>query len=364
MKKKMMNGLIIFLFILINSCNSPTEPPFTKPPKDPRKFTWTVDTLTYPEASQILMRSVWGSSPNDVYVTGHNSTPRGDLWHFNGNTWEEIDLKHKLAIYPPNLEKVFGFSSKDVWVVGSQGIWDSNLQSMVNTPLLARFDGAVWREFRLNHYDKELSSPLWGIHGDSSNNIWVCGTYGMVARFDGNTWTQDTIRIANLELKHLNILSVSVYKGEVYCIGQYMPPDVFTRYFTIKGTIKNWKIIDSFLGNEKERFGIRYSYTNYGKLYSLLPNVYEWVNEQWVERIKFSGIYTAVNMSGTGEESILITGYNGLFHWDGMELKEIPLPGFQAYYDVVWDVWCDGQEAFAVGYSYDNQSMSFIWHGK
>jgi hypothetical protein len=310
------------------------------------------------------MRSVWGSSPNDVYVTGHNSTPGGDLWHFNGNTWEEIDLKQKLAIYPANLQKVFGFSSKEVWVVGNQGIWDSNIQSMVNTPLLARFDGAVWREFRLNLFDKERSSSLLGIHGDRPNNVWVCGPYGMIARFDGNTWTQDTIRIANIDLRYFEIMSVSVYQGEVYCIGQYMLPDVFTRYFTIKGTIKNWQIIDSFLGNEKERFGYANLYTNYGKIYSILPNVYEWVNEQWVERIKFSGIYTAINMSGTGEENILITGYNGLFHWDGIELKEIPLPGFQAYYDVVWDVWYDGQEAFAVGYSYDNQSMSFIWHGK
>jgi hypothetical protein len=370
MKKIIIPIITIAAFILTNSCNSPIEPEKILPPKNPRKFTWTVDTLTYPEAFQILMTSVWGSAPNDVYITGHNSTPGGDLWHFDGIEWREIDLKQKLGIYAYGPQKVFGFSQNNVWVVGDQGIWDVNLQSMVNTPLIAHYDGVKWKEYRLNHFDKERSTPLWGIYGDRPNNIWVCGTDGLVAHFNGNKWTQDTIRIENLELKYLNILDIAVYNNEVYCIAQYMPPFVFSKRYSIKGTIKNWQIIDSYRGDEKEKFGITNLYTNFRKLFSLGLNVYELQNNIWVEKFAISrinsnnGIYYAVNMSATSEDNILITGYNGLFHWDGKELIEIKIPGLRPYYDVIWGIWFNGQEAFAVGYSYADQSKSFIWHGK
>jgi len=366
MKKIIIPIITIAALILFNSCSSPIEPEKILPPKDPREFTWSVDTLTYPEAFQILMKSVWGSAPNDVYITGHNSTPGGDLWHYDGIEWREIDLKQKLGIYPYGPQKVFGFSQNNVWVVGHKGIWDSDLQSMVNTPLIAHYDGVKWKEYRLNHFNKKLSTPLWGIHGDRPNNIWVCGTDGLVAHFDGSKWTQDTIRIENLELKYLNIVSVAVYNNETYFLGQYVNPESgqWARLFSIKGTIKNWKIVDSFQANEKEKFGYTNLYTNFGKLFSLVPNVYELQNNSWFQKITFNGIYSAKNMSGTSEDNTLITGYNGLFHWDGKELSEIKIPGLRPYYDVVWDIWFNGQEAFAVGYSFADQSKSFIWHGK
>ncbi len=63
--------------------DSPEEPP-KEIPKDPRTYTWTVDTIAYPGSFQTTMRAIWGSAPNDVYVVGHNERGGlGKMFHYD-----------------------------------------------------------------------------------------------------------------------------------------------------------------------------------------------------------------------------------------------------------------------------------------
>ncbi|MFQ5631413.1 MAG: hypothetical protein ACE5I1_21785, partial [bacterium] len=61
-------------------------------PPDPRHLTWTVDTLRYPDSFQTLMYGIWGSSPNDVYAVGHTNVVRGNMYHYNGKSWQDVLL--------------------------------------------------------------------------------------------------------------------------------------------------------------------------------------------------------------------------------------------------------------------------------
>ncbi len=362
MKKKRIIFCAAVIAALFNFCSNPVES-IEKPIKDPRTMTWTVDTLSYP-GEQILITSVWGSSPSDVYICGHNSMAiEGKLWHYDGSILEEIKLSEKLPLIGHDLTKVFGFSKNDVWVIGGQGVPDPrHIVGTVETPLIVHFDGVNWKEYMLNFY-KDHTPGLLGINGDRPDNLWVCGFDGLVAHFDGTKWTQDTVKIDNSGLE-FNLVSVALYNNQVYLLGQQFNPLVSpNRFYSINGTIKNWKVIDSFWANETAKFGYSNLYTNFGKLYSLVPDVYEYSNGSWTPVIKLPSNYVSFFMSGTSEDNILIGSFNGLFHWNGKDIKQMDLPNYH-YGDWVWEIWYDGQEAFAVGNSYFDATKSFFWHGK
>lgn len=364
-------NLIIVLFavgiMFFTACSNPSEIDNIKPAKDPRMFTWTVDTLIYKSDSQFLMRSIWGSSPTDIYICGHNSTIEGKLWHYNGSVLEEIKLKEKLSLLGYDLTNVFGFSQNDIWVIGGQGIIDPKwTESSVNCPFVAHYDGVTWKEHRLNFYDYEPNrnfAPMYGICGDRSDNIWVCGANGWIAHFDGSKWTQDTVKVDNSGLE-FNLVSVAVYNNQVFLSGQQFNPSAApNRFYSISGTMKNWHIINAFNDGETAKFGYTALYANFGKLYSLVPDIYEYQNGNWTDRIKLPSDYLAFRMFGMSEDNILIGSFNGLFHWNGNDIKQMNLPNYHNG-DWVWGIWSDGQEAFAVGNSYYDQTKSFLWHGK
>ncbi|MGA8264510.1 MAG: hypothetical protein WB779_08730, partial [Ignavibacteriaceae bacterium] len=65
--------LFAFSLLIFQQCSSSTEPVINK---NPREYTWTIDTLFHPESIQTNMRSIWGSSASDVYTAGHSDDIR------------------------------------------------------------------------------------------------------------------------------------------------------------------------------------------------------------------------------------------------------------------------------------------------
>jgi hypothetical protein len=90
-------GLACFIsaFTFIACEKSPTGP---EPVKDPRTYTWTIDTLAYPGSFQTAMYDIWGNSPNDVYVVGHNDRAFRKMFHYDGSQWRPVDLALGLLI--------------------------------------------------------------------------------------------------------------------------------------------------------------------------------------------------------------------------------------------------------------------------
>ncbi len=114
---------LLSLAALLHACKEDGGPP---PPttKDPRTYSWTVDTISYPGSFQTNMRGIWASSPTDVYIVGHNDRAFGIMFHFDGTDWTNVQLNQSEGgtIYPPigELSKVFGFSSNNIYAVGSR----------------------------------------------------------------------------------------------------------------------------------------------------------------------------------------------------------------------------------------------------
>ena len=83
MRKVILISLLFSTALFIAACSQSNEPK-PKEYKDPREMTWTVDTLTSPDAGQTLMEAIWASSPDDIYACGHCDDNDGKFWHMMG----------------------------------------------------------------------------------------------------------------------------------------------------------------------------------------------------------------------------------------------------------------------------------------
>lgn len=75
-----------------------------------------------PPAPDVTLTGVWGSGPQDVWVTGSKSG--AVLFHWNGGSWTLVQLPFS-ALYG-----ISGSSARDILVVGEEGA--------------AHYDGSVW----------------------------------------------------------------------------------------------------------------------------------------------------------------------------------------------------------------------------
>jgi len=134
---------------------------------------WT--PMTTPDAEAV--RAVWGSSSTDVYAATNTGVMR-----WNGTAWS-----YQAPVRWRSLYDVTGFSASNVWAVGDGGI-------------IARFDGTTWTS---SMYDGNTVTPLpltsfarparklrlRGVWGSSASNVVVVGDSGVVAVYNGSTWT-------------------------------------------------------------------------------------------------------------------------------------------------------------------------------
>lgn len=105
--------------------------------------------------------SVWGTSPNDVFMVG----AAGRIFEFDGSTVSQMPY-----VTSANLNGVWGYASNDFFAVGDNG-----------TTL--RFDGREWR--RIQHV---TASRLLNIHGSVGGPVFAVGNAGTVLRLDGDSW--------------------------------------------------------------------------------------------------------------------------------------------------------------------------------
>lgn len=95
---KMLNKIILMiaftLSLFFDGCSDNIIE--VKPPKDPRTYSWTADTLSYPGFFQTLVYDMWDSSANDVYAVGHasaNDGVSGIMMEVVGMMWCSVNQK-------------------------------------------------------------------------------------------------------------------------------------------------------------------------------------------------------------------------------------------------------------------------------
>jgi hypothetical protein len=119
---------------------------------------------------------IWGASPDDVWAVGGASDATGGFaWRLSGDTWTaEPSLP---ADVPTNaaLWKVYGTSSTDAWLVGSNGV-------------ALHWDGAS-----LQQGDTGVGTSLFTVHEKDGRYVAVGGTAsGIIVEYEDGAWTNVT----------------------------------------------------------------------------------------------------------------------------------------------------------------------------
>ena len=151
---------LIFIFSLLFttfSCNNNSLSPNNEEQPGRRDYVWTVDTLNYPYTA---FDRLWGSSPEDIWITGSGGNNSNTILHFDGNLWS----KAKFPIPPYWPRGIFGFGKDNIYIgFLNAGIW--------------HFDGNALQQFAnltKNGHDDLIFDNLWGF---SSNDFYAFGAY-------------------------------------------------------------------------------------------------------------------------------------------------------------------------------------------
>lgn len=139
--------------------------------------------------------SIFGFSETDIWTQGTFGT-----CHFDGDTWEEIDLD----IWGGDGD-VFGFASDDVWIVSESA------EAM-------HWDGASWETYENENFIGEMGG-LWGA---ASDDLWGVGIPGSIAHFDGQRWSE--VKHQTIGSPYLRIFTAvhGSSADEVWAVGQEM----------------------------------------------------------------------------------------------------------------------------------------------
>lgn len=126
-------------------------------------------TVLGPIAGNVSSKaSIWGSGPDDVWVSLHHYSLFGtkNMWHWDGNSWarDSYFSNNKLP------HGIWGFGPNEVYTAGVQ------MASPVYTFYIWKWDGNSWSVVygprNWFHADHCTGDALWGTDG---NNLWIGG---------------------------------------------------------------------------------------------------------------------------------------------------------------------------------------------
>jgi len=113
---------------------------------------------------------VWGSSENDVFITGNDG-----ILHYDGSQWTEMTIPVGAAC----CSSVWGISSSDVYATGNG--------------VLLHYNGASWSEVNIGAQQSVLTSTdlfdVWAGRGSGQDRVVVLGSSGRIFTKTGATWS-------------------------------------------------------------------------------------------------------------------------------------------------------------------------------
>jgi len=180
--------LIIQLTVILTSlsCNKPpteSDDKIINVEPGRRDYEWMVDTLNM---TMNWITSIWGASPDNIWVTGGGGEYSENLYHFDGSNWT-----NKTGEFISNSSggnSLFGFSADDIWMGCDYGeIW--------------HYNGEHWSLNFTFHQTEEYYYDILDIWGTSPSDVYACGcliyknmetfkTVGFVLKYDGHSWTE------------------------------------------------------------------------------------------------------------------------------------------------------------------------------
>jgi hypothetical protein len=362
MKERTFLVILLFLLLQYGCTRGPTEAEF----KDPRTYTWTIDTLAYPGSFQTAMRDIWGSSPTDVYVVGHNDQNRGLMWHFDGRSWTDVRLSTTQGGTiqgPIDLSAIHGFSASKIFAVGQRIYSNPNRPpNFLDSSLVIHFDGREWREQRVQN-----GRYLRTIGGSSPSLLWTGGQTTSIFQYDGTAWKRDSLPVV-VQTDGFFIVEAfeGMASGQAFAIGyahHNLTATTIHYFFRRRGN--RWTVVDSFFvapGRIEWKWGRGDLWISpSGTLYSCGRGIHRWNGSQWEMLFDHSNFLSRI--TGTSDNNIFVVGHLGtILHYNGRDWYQ-----YQQFADpnnVLWGVWTDGREVFVVGFTAAYPQKTLIFHGK
>ncbi|MEV4107138.1 hypothetical protein [Nonomuraea sp. NPDC049695] len=110
--------------------------------------------MPLPELGTGAVRSIWQNSPSDVWAVGERGTQvlcresgsgRLLVLHWDGTSWKQVELPD----WQGALHSVTALGPDDVWVVGTNDVWEYGMPQASRIMLL-HYDGRTWTRLYLN----------------------------------------------------------------------------------------------------------------------------------------------------------------------------------------------------------------------
>ncbi len=198
-----------------------------------------------------IVFGLWGSTPDDVWAVGGQTTGRPFVWRYRGTQFEAVP-GIPAALDNGTVWKVTGRAADDVWMSASRGLvlrWDGqalasemigttseSLFSIGCTPqrcvsagtnisngVLYEHDGSSWIS-RVPTAD----GPVWRGVAANAEQLYVVGMVGAVMRYARGSWVADP---HGLSTEALHAAWVDP-EGNLYAVG-----GKFDRAFTTDGVL-------------------------------------------------------------------------------------------------------------------------------
>jgi hypothetical protein len=296
-----------------------------------RNFTyWQIDTLGVSKknlgvSKTSFVHDVAIINENDMWAVGDFSV--GDSLynavHWDGLTWtlKTIYYIYQGQRYFSPLRAVYGFSANDVWVGSTQPM---------------HWNGTVWEQFDIT--SSIFNGYIFKIWGTSSNNVYIVGTNGAIAHFDGVGWSAMQ---SGTTLALTDVFGVS--STELYVSGD-QPSQGLGIILKSNGitwqTIVESAFIDSSVLFKPKLYGetVGVWRDEQGTLYTVGNLMYQYKNGRWDyvhsfpgnrlngnPNYRYHGFLTAIR--GNTANDIVVAGeFNTLRHFNGAKWSEVGLP--------------------------------------
>ncbi len=133
---------------------------------------------------------IWAAATNDVWaVTESGSSGGGETWHWDGSSWTYVATPASVRLFG-----VWGAASNDVFAVGQTGT-------------VYHWNGVSWGA--MSSGTTALLEGVWGSHG---GNVYAVGSGGAIVHYDGIWNAQTSPTTADLH-------AVWVGDGVAYAVG-------------------------------------------------------------------------------------------------------------------------------------------------
>jgi len=354
MKPKIFLALILTSIFITLSCKesiTDSRPRIIRPPQD---MIWTADTIKgIGTATQLLPQNLLVFSANDAWLTCWSDIARGLIWHFDGKSWNESDIRKDVG--GMRVSDIEGYSSSDLWACGYSG----------DEIFLAHYNGTKWTKYNTNGIKGELLDMC----KDTDGNIWASGRNGVIMKYDKAKWNYEIFDKYSGNSYEYFFKSIAFNDSKIQLLLTKINTNPWKEtYYYINGNLNNWTLIDSLViqtPNTVIKWGYRGLVAN-NSLWSYgIFGVWKLENNIWVKKLSINnainGLAVVSNNYGIGVgDSRSAFFFNGIGWVNITGIFNIKDPLF-----VFREVWSNGYETIIAGEGvFDKTEKLIVWRGK